>query len=324
MAMRWQSIRSLGALTVFVGTVSATAGQQWQQPRTHEHLLPESVDCWEPTLAIAPTGQLYVVAGKRHGMPKDSDFEQQQVIWRSDDGGASFEGPRPLTTEGLTHSDERIAVDAKSAIYVSYMDWVKDANGRRSTRLRLARSRDAGRTFSIQTVTLPRIMTTSRYPRRNRIASARCGWMIAAAPSTCGPDAQRMRGGRGALRPFSQTGPTARRTNQQMGSKRSTVAKRGVGRGRLLAKGCGALRPLNFGNTIADRAMNRRAELVRLTPILAALTCRRLDRRDANHVPMSRPPSRRQPFAGSLPYLPYGQGGCSFPSSPCPTSCWCW
>ena len=42
--------------------------------------------------------------------------------------------------------------------------------------------------------------------------------------------------------------------------------QRGVGRDRLVPKGCGALRPLNFGNTAADRAMNRRAELVRIAP----------------------------------------------------------
>jgi outer membrane protein OmpA-like peptidoglycan-associated protein len=40
----------------------------------------------------------------------------------------------------------------------------------------------------------------------------------------------------------------------------------GVERERLLPKGCGARRPLTFGNSPAERAMNRRAELVRLTP----------------------------------------------------------
>jgi len=44
------------------------------------------------------------------------------------------------------------------------------------------------------------------------------------------------------------------------------LAARGVERHRLVPKGCGALRPLTFGKTAADRAMNRRAELVRLTP----------------------------------------------------------
>lgn len=44
------------------------------------------------------------------------------------------------------------------------------------------------------------------------------------------------------------------------------LAEHGVERNRLVAKGCGALRPLTFGRTAPDRAMNRRAELVRLTP----------------------------------------------------------
>jgi outer membrane protein OmpA-like peptidoglycan-associated protein len=44
------------------------------------------------------------------------------------------------------------------------------------------------------------------------------------------------------------------------------LGKRGVGRDRLVPKGCGALRPLTFGLTAPNRAMNRRAELVRLTP----------------------------------------------------------
>lgn len=44
------------------------------------------------------------------------------------------------------------------------------------------------------------------------------------------------------------------------------LTERGVERARLVAKGCGALRPLNFGTTATDRALNRRAELVRITP----------------------------------------------------------
>jgi outer membrane protein OmpA-like peptidoglycan-associated protein len=44
------------------------------------------------------------------------------------------------------------------------------------------------------------------------------------------------------------------------------LAEQGVARDRLVPKGCGALRSLTFGKTAADRAMNRRAELVRLAP----------------------------------------------------------
>jgi outer membrane protein OmpA-like peptidoglycan-associated protein len=47
------------------------------------------------------------------------------------------------------------------------------------------------------------------------------------------------------------------------------LAARGVERERLMPTGCGARRPLTFGNTALDRAMNRRAELVRLAPTAA-------------------------------------------------------
>jgi outer membrane protein OmpA-like peptidoglycan-associated protein len=43
----------------------------------------------------------------------------------------------------------------------------------------------------------------------------------------------------------------------------------GVERDRLMPRGCGARRPLAFGNTAVERAMNRRAELVRLAPTAA-------------------------------------------------------
>jgi len=43
----------------------------------------------------------------------------------------------------------------------------------------------------------------------------------------------------------------------------------GVERERLMSRGCGARRPLTLGNTALERSMNRRAELVRLTPTAA-------------------------------------------------------
>lgn len=43
------------------------------------------------------------------------------------------------------------------------------------------------------------------------------------------------------------------------------LAQRGVEQDRLTPKGCGARRPLYFGHSAAERAVNRRAELVRLT-----------------------------------------------------------
>ncbi|HEU4996021.1 MAG TPA: OmpA family protein [Gemmatimonadaceae bacterium] len=47
------------------------------------------------------------------------------------------------------------------------------------------------------------------------------------------------------------------------------LAARGIERDRLTPRGCGARRPLTFGNTALGRAMNRRAELVRLAPTAA-------------------------------------------------------
>jgi outer membrane protein OmpA-like peptidoglycan-associated protein len=47
------------------------------------------------------------------------------------------------------------------------------------------------------------------------------------------------------------------------------LTARGVQRKRLMPKGCGARRPLTLGNTALERAMNRRAELVRLAPTAA-------------------------------------------------------
>ena len=47
------------------------------------------------------------------------------------------------------------------------------------------------------------------------------------------------------------------------------LTARGVEPDRLIPRGCGARRPLSFGKTPVERAMNRRAELVRLTPTAA-------------------------------------------------------
>src|SRR5207247_1552407 len=73
-------------------------------------------------------------------------------LWRSNDAGATFSAPSLVTTEGHFHYDQRMAVDAKGTIYISYMD-NETARPRSVTRLRLARSRDEGRTFSVETVT---------------------------------------------------------------------------------------------------------------------------------------------------------------------------
>jgi outer membrane protein OmpA-like peptidoglycan-associated protein len=47
------------------------------------------------------------------------------------------------------------------------------------------------------------------------------------------------------------------------------LTARGIERERLMPRGCGARRPLTLGNTTLERAMNRRAELVRLAPTVA-------------------------------------------------------
>ena len=47
------------------------------------------------------------------------------------------------------------------------------------------------------------------------------------------------------------------------------LTARGVERERLMPRGCGTRRPLTYGNTADERAMNRRAELVRLAPTAA-------------------------------------------------------
>jgi outer membrane protein OmpA-like peptidoglycan-associated protein len=49
------------------------------------------------------------------------------------------------------------------------------------------------------------------------------------------------------------------------------LTARGVERDRLTPRGCGARRPLTLGNTALERAMNRRAELVRLSPTAACV-----------------------------------------------------
>ena len=131
------------------------AQQDWQLPRTHEQLLPDALDCWEPALAVGLRRQVFVVAGKRTAPLRAPGYDQRLVIWRSEDGGATFSGPSAITKEGRLHGDQRIAVDSKGTIYISYMD--QDTVGGRSIRLRLARSLDEGRTFSVETVTTQRV-----------------------------------------------------------------------------------------------------------------------------------------------------------------------
>ena len=121
-----------------------------------ERMLPSSTDCWEPAIAVGPHEQIYIVAGRRTAPSGSKEFDQRQVLWRSLDRGATFEGPWPITVEGHRHADQRIAVDRDGTIYISYMDWERLAAGSRA-RLRLARSRDEGRTFEVETIPMSRV-----------------------------------------------------------------------------------------------------------------------------------------------------------------------
>jgi hypothetical protein len=123
-------------------------------------MLPSSVDGWEPAMAVGPREQVYVVAGQRRdatpagqrrGGTSANEFDQQQVIWRSIDGGTTFEGPWLVDANGHRQGDQRIATDRDGTIYVSYMDH-ENLNPGAPTRLRLARSRDEGRSFTAETI----------------------------------------------------------------------------------------------------------------------------------------------------------------------------
>lgn len=150
----------------------ARAPAGWRPPKSHEQQLPNSVDCWEPALAVGPHRQVFVVAGHRTTPLGAAGFDQRLVIWRSDDGGKTFEAPVPITGEGRIQADQRIAVDARGTIYVSYMDR-GDVDGKEVSRLRLARSRDEGRTFSVETV------TTEHVSDKPELAVSRDGTRIA-------------------------------------------------------------------------------------------------------------------------------------------------
>jgi len=115
-----------------------------------EQMLPMSTYCWEPAIAAGPRNEIYIVAGHRTA-PGAKEFDQKQVLWRSLDGGMTFEDPRTVSADGHREADQRIAVDGDGTVYVSFMDHDNLDPGA-PTRLRLARSRDEGRTFSVDTI----------------------------------------------------------------------------------------------------------------------------------------------------------------------------
>jgi photosystem II stability/assembly factor-like uncharacterized protein len=118
-------------------------------------MLPSSTDCWEPAIAVGPRDQVYIVAGHRTA-PGSATFDQKQVLWRSRDGGVTFEGPWTVTTDGHREADQRIAVDRNGTIYVTYMDHA-DLDPASPVRLRLVRSHDEGRTFTAETIPVTRV-----------------------------------------------------------------------------------------------------------------------------------------------------------------------
>lgn len=140
---------------VTLGLLAQTP-DSWRSAPSIERMLPSSTDCFEPAIAIGPRDQVYVVAGQRSGPLGSDESDQKQVLWRSLDRGATFEGPWPVSIEGYTHADQRIAVDRDGTIYVSYMDRANLRIGD-PTRLRLARSRDEGRTFEVETIPVTRV-----------------------------------------------------------------------------------------------------------------------------------------------------------------------
>ena len=142
------------ALTI---AAMAQGPESWRSAPTLALMLPSSTDCWEPAIAVGPQEQVYVVAGQRTGAPASKEFDQRQVLWRSLDGGRTFEGPWTLTAEGHRQADQRIAVDRDGTIYASYMDH-ENLDPGAPTRLRLARSRDQGRTFTAETIPVTRVV----------------------------------------------------------------------------------------------------------------------------------------------------------------------
>ncbi len=148
---------SIALITVVMALIAQTSTSiSARSAPTPARMLPSSTDCWEPALAVGPREQVYVVAGQRRGATASKEFDQQQVLWRSLDGGATFEGPWLLDAEGHRQGDQRIAVDRDGTIYATYMDH-ENLNPGAPTRLRLVRSHDEGRTFIAETVPVTQV-----------------------------------------------------------------------------------------------------------------------------------------------------------------------
>lgn len=112
---------------------------------SNETYLPQSARCSEPGIDVAPDGTLYVNApcGPSAASTPYFDVGQGDTIWRSDDGGASFQKlPSPDAPFGGADSD--VAVGADGTLYhsglYSYSLLFGDCNT-------LSRSKDKGKTW---------------------------------------------------------------------------------------------------------------------------------------------------------------------------------
>src|SRR5437867_6186810 len=132
------------ACCILVAMLTRGVAYDWRLQKTHEQQLPDSIDCWEPALAVGPAGEVYVSAGRRNAPLRSPNYDQRQVVWRSDDRGVTFKPPKPVSSDGSKHYDQRIAVDRRGTVYLSYLDTLRTPNGRPQSRLRLAISRDRG------------------------------------------------------------------------------------------------------------------------------------------------------------------------------------
>src|SRR6476646_3278955 len=110
--------RLIAVITVAIAATTQTpTSVSGRSAPTSALMLPSSTDCWEPDIAVGPREQVYIVAGQRRGATTSKEFDQQQVLWRSLDGGATFEGPWLLDAEGHRQGDQLIAVDRAVTIH---------------------------------------------------------------------------------------------------------------------------------------------------------------------------------------------------------------
>lgn len=122
------------------------------KPARVESLLPGSENDWEPALAVGPKGEIYVTAGRQKGSYAGGDFEQRIILWRSLDGGETWTGPSTIDEKTAMQGDQRVVVGESAAVLVSYLG-VGGTKEKPVGILNVARSNDAGKTFTIGVAT---------------------------------------------------------------------------------------------------------------------------------------------------------------------------